>query len=145
MLGRGTGCGFTFNTGEIHSGLDARQFYVVRATYTDRGATGSVPLTGETSLTLWPKHWQAEHFDQLSGPQVITAAGAEGGKRLGGIQTGEWVRHHAVSLQGVTGVPVTGAVATARPLYIVFTGAAGQAILDLDSYTFTGPGVNPTG
>jgi type 1 glutamine amidotransferase/PKD repeat protein len=188
-VGQGTGCGFTFNTGEIHSGLDARQFYVVRATYTDRGAPGSVPLTGETSLTLWPKQWQAEHFDELHGPQVITAAGAEGGKRLGDIQTGEWVRHHAVSLQGVTGVrarvssdkagnvasfrydsptgpeiarvtvpntggwdsyqditvPVTGAVSQARPLYVVFTGTAGQAILDLDSYTFTGPGVNPAG
>jgi cytochrome c len=117
---------------------------------------------------------------------VITAASAEGGRRLGDIQTGEWVRHHAVSLQGVTGlrarvssdkagnmvsfrydsttgpevarvtvpntggwdsyqdisVPVTGAVSAARPLYIVFTGVADHAILDLDSYTFTGPGVS---
>ena len=30
-VGEGTGCGATFNTGPIHAGLDARQFYVVRA------------------------------------------------------------------------------------------------------------------
>jgi len=180
-VGQGTGCGATFNTGPIHSGLDARQFYVVRATYTDHSGT---PLTGETSLTLWPKRWQAEHFEQLTGPQIITAAGAEGGKRLGDVQSGEWVRFHPVSLRGITGlharvssdkagnvatfrydsttgpevarvvvpntggwdtyqeitVPVTNAVDTTRPLYVVFTGGSG-AILDLDSYTFTGPGV----
>ena len=123
---------------------------------------------------------------QLNGPQVITAAGAEGGKRLGDIQNGEWVRHHAVSLKGITGVrarvssdkagnvatfrydsttgpevarvavpntggwetyptsrvPVTNAVDDGtHDLYVVFTGGSG-AILDLDSYTFTGPGVS---
>jgi glucose/arabinose dehydrogenase/PKD repeat protein len=181
-VGEGTGCGATFNTGPIHSGLDARQFYVVRATYADRGP---VPLTGETSLTLWPKRWQAEHFAQLSGPQIITAAGAEGGKRLGDVQNGEWVKYHPVSLKGVTGIkarvssdkagnvatfrydsttgpvlarvtvpntggwetyseisaPVTNATENPREVFVVFTGGAG-AILDLDSYTFTGPGIS---
>ena len=184
-VGQGTGCGATFNTGSIHSGLDARQFYVVRATYTDAGGSGTVALTGETDLTLWPKRWQAEHFAQLSGPQLITAAGAEGGKRLGDVQNGEWVRYHPVSLKGITGIrarvssdkagnvatfrydsvtgpevarivvpntggwetytdvtaPVTNAVDATRDLYVVFTGGGG-AILDLDSYTFTGPGVS---
>lgn len=184
-VGQGTGCGATFNTGPIHSGLDARQFYVVRASYTDRGAAGTVPLTGETDLTLWPKRWQAEHFAQLTGPQVITAASAEGGKRLGDVQNGEWVRYHPVSLKGITGIkarvssdkagnvatfrydsttgpvlaritvpntggwdryteitaPITGAVDATRDLYVVFTGGAG-AILDLDSYSFTGPGIS---
>ncbi|MDX3852782.1 PQQ-dependent sugar dehydrogenase [Streptomyces sp. AK02-01A] len=184
-VAEGTGCSTTFNTGPIHSGLDATQFYVVRATYTDKGAAGSVPLTGERQLTLWPKRWQAEHFAQLSGPQIITASGAEGGKRLGDVQNGEWVRYHPVSLQGVTGlkarvssdkagnvatfrydsvtgpvvarvtvpntggwetyaeisVPVTGADERPRDLYVVFTGGSG-AILDLDSYTFTGPGIS---
>jgi glucose/arabinose dehydrogenase len=181
-VGQGTGCGATFNTGSIHSGLDARQFYVVRATYTDRGPT---PLIGETSQFLWPKHWQAEHFEQLTGPKIITAAGAEGGERLGDVQNGEWVRFHPVSLKGITGlrarvssdkagnvatfrydsttgpevarvvvpntggwetysditVPVTNAVDATRDLYVVFTGGAG-AILDLDAYTFTGPGIS---
>ena len=184
-LGQGTGCGATFNTGPIHSGLDSKQFYVVRATYTDNGAPGSASLIGETSFSLWPKRWQAEHFEQLSGPQVITVASAEGGKRLGDVQNGEWVRYHPVSLKGITGVsarvssdkagnvatfrydsvtgpqlaritvpntgsfdtytmvsaPITNAVDTTRTLFVVFTGGAG-AILDLDSYTFTGPGIS---
>ncbi|MFF2520697.1 PQQ-dependent sugar dehydrogenase [Streptomyces liangshanensis] len=184
-IAEGTGCSMTFNTGPLHSGLDATQFYVVRATYTDQGAPGTVPLTGERQQTLWPKRWQAEHFAQLSGPQIITAAGAEGGKRLGDVQNNEWVRYHPVSLKGITGVrarvssdkagnvatfrydsvtgpvlarvtvpntggwetytevsaPITGAVDGPRDIYVVFTGGSG-AILDLDSYTFTGPGVS---
>ncbi|MFR9722433.1 PQQ-dependent sugar dehydrogenase [Streptomyces sp. MS19] len=184
-VAQGDGCATTFDTGPIHSGLDATQFYVIRASYADEGAPGSAPLTGETELTLWPKRWQAEHFEQLSGPQIITASGAEGGRRLGDVQDGEWVRYHQVSLQGVTGlsarvssdkagnvatfrydsttgpvvarvtvpdtggwesyaqidVPVTNADDAPRDLYVVFTGGSG-AILDLDSYTFTGPGVS---
>ncbi|MET7403929.1 discoidin domain-containing protein, partial [Dactylosporangium sp. NPDC005572] len=61
-------------------------------------------LTGEQQLTLWPKQWQAEHFVTLNGPQVISQAAAEGGMRLGDIQNGESVRHHAVSLKGITSV-----------------------------------------
>ncbi|MFJ9034382.1 PQQ-dependent sugar dehydrogenase [Streptomyces sp. NPDC102274] len=187
-VAEGTGCSTTFNTGPIHSGLDATQFYVVRASYTDKGAAGTVPLTGEKELSLWPKKWQAEHFAQLSGPQIITAAGAEGGKRLGDVQNNEWVKYHPVSLKGVTGirarvssdkagnvatfrydsvtgpvvarvtvpntggwetytevnVPVTNAVEQPRDLFVVFTGGSG-AILDLDSYTFTGPGISRPG
>ncbi|RKR91490.1 glucose/arabinose dehydrogenase [Micromonospora pisi] len=189
--GEGTGCGATFNTGPVHAGPDSVLFFVVRATYTDQGATGSVPLTGEQTITLWPKQWQAEHFVQLGGPQVIDQVAAEGGKRLGDIQSGEWVKHHAVSLKGINSVkarvsngssggasgtisfrydsttgpevarvtvPNTGGwdnytevTATVnRPddgthdLFLVFTGGGG-AILDLDSYTFVGPGIGTGG
>jgi glucose/arabinose dehydrogenase len=100
--GQGTGCGFTVNTGPVHAGPDSTLFFVLRSSYTDRGATGTVPLTGEKEITLWPKQWQAEHYVSLNGPQVITASGAEGGKRLGDIQNGEYVRHHAVSLKNIT-------------------------------------------
>ena len=102
--GEGTGCGFTVNTGPVHAGHDAVQFFVLRASYTDRGAAGTVPLTGEKQILVYPKQWQAEHFVSLHGPQVINQAAAEGGKRLGDIQSGEHVRHHAVSLKGITGV-----------------------------------------
>jgi len=102
--GEGTGCGFTINTGPVHAGHDAVQFFVLRASYTDRGAAGTVPLTGEKQITVYPKQWQAEHFVSLHGPRVIDQAAAEGGKRLGDIQNGEYVRHLAVSLKGITGV-----------------------------------------
>ncbi|GLW06468.1 glycosyl hydrolase [Microtetraspora sp. NBRC 13810] len=186
--GEGTGCGATFNTGPVHAGPDAIQFFVIRASYTDRGATGTVPLTGEKEISLWPRQWQAEHYEQLNGPRVVDQTAAEGGRRLGDIQSGEWVRHHRVSLKGITGVrarvssanqggtlsfrlgsptgtevarltvggtggwdnyaEVTGTVT--RPddgtydLYIVFTGVntGTNALFDLDSYTFTGPGVS---
>jgi hypothetical protein len=148
-----------------------------------------VPLTGEREITLWPKQWQAEHYVSLNGPQVIAAAGAEGGFRLGDIKNGEYVRHHGVSLKGITQVrarvssgdaggtisfrldsptgtevarvtvPSTGGWDTYRDitanvtkpddnthdLYIVFNGPAGAAFLDLDSYTFVGPGVGTPG
>ncbi|MFG1878213.1 carbohydrate-binding protein [Sphaerisporangium sp. NPDC049003] len=191
--GQGTGCGFTVNTGPIHAGLDAVQFFVLRSSYTDKGAPGTVPLTGEKEITLWPKQWQAEHYVQLNGPKVIDQAAAEGGKRLGDIQSGEWVKHHAVSLKGITGIkarvssanaggtlsfrfdsptgpevarvavagtggwdnyveltaPVTKPDDGTHDLYIVFSGVntGTTALYDIDSYTFTGPGVStpPTG
>lgn len=186
--GEGTGCGATFNTGPVHSGPDSVLFFVLRGSYTDKGATGSVPLTGEREISLYPKQWQAEHYVALNGPKVIDQSAAEGGKRLGDIQNGENVRHHAVSLKGITGVkarvssggaggtvsfrydsptgtevarlavPNTGgwdnytelSTTVTRPddgthdLYLVFTGGGG-ALLDVDSYTFTGPGVGTGG
>jgi glucose/arabinose dehydrogenase len=187
--GEGTGCGFAVNTGPVHAGPDSTLFFVLRGSYVDRGATGSVPLTGEKELVLWPKQWQAEHYVSLHGPQVINQAAAEGGKRLGDVQNGEYVRHHGVSLKGITGVrarvssggpggavsfrldsptgtevarltvPNTGswdsyAEVTAgltkpddgtHDLYVVFTGSGTGALLDLDSYTFTGAGVGTPG
>ncbi|NYH46198.1 glucose/arabinose dehydrogenase [Micromonospora jinlongensis] len=186
--GEGTGCGATFNTGPVHAGPDSVLFFVLRGSYTDRGATGSTGLTGEKEIILYPKQWQAEHLVQLNGPKVIDQAAAEGGKRLGDIQNGESVRHHAVSLKGITGVrarvssggpggtlsfrydsptgtevariavPNTGgwdnytelSATVTRPddgthdLYLVVTGGTG-ALLDVDSYTFTGPGVGTGG
>lgn len=88
----------------MHAGPDSVLFFVLRGSYTDRGATGSAALTGEQEISLYPKQWQAEHFVQLNGPKVIDQAAAEGGKRLGDVQNGESVRHHAVSLKGITGV-----------------------------------------
>ena len=181
--GQGTGCGFTVNTGPVHAGPDSVLFFVLRGTYADGGPVAS--LTGQREISLFPKQWQAEHYVSLSGPQVINQAQAEGGKRLGDIQNGESVRHHAVSLKGITGVkarvssagvggtisfrfnsptgpevarvtvPNTGGwdnytevTATVnRPddnthdLYLVMNGTGTGALFDLDSYTFTGPGV----
>jgi glucose/arabinose dehydrogenase/PKD repeat protein len=182
--GEGTGCGASFNTGPVHAGPDSVLFYVLRASHTDAGAPGSVPLTGQREIALWPGQWQAEHYAQLDGPAVITSSTAEGGKRLGDITNGESARHHAVNLTGITGVTarvssggaggavsfrydsptgpevarlavpntggwdsyVTVSAPVSRPddgthdLWLVFTGGSG-ALLDLDSYTFTGPGV----
>ena len=53
--GEGTGCGATFNTGPVHAGPDSVLFFVLRGSYTDSGATGSVPLTGEKEISLYPK------------------------------------------------------------------------------------------
>ena len=44
--GEGTGCGATFNTGPVHAGPDSVLFFVLRGSYTDRGATGSAARSG---------------------------------------------------------------------------------------------------
>jgi len=66
------------STSPIHSGLDSKQFYVVRATYTDTRAGLGGTDRPSTSFRCGPSVWQPSISFQLSGPQVITAASAEG-------------------------------------------------------------------
>lgn len=68
-------------------------------------------------------------YDSVTGPVV---------GRVTVPNTGGWETYTEVN------VPVTNAVEQPRDLFVVFTGGSG-AILDLDSYTFTGPGISRPG
>ncbi len=105
-IGSGSGCGATFDTGSLQEPPDQKVFFILRAVYTDDGATGSAPLTAEKTVVIWPKRWQAEHSEQLNGTAVINSTTAEGGKRIGSVEHDTWVRYHPVSLKGVNQVKV---------------------------------------
>ncbi|MFI6539160.1 ThuA domain-containing protein [Nonomuraea sp. NPDC050547] len=64
----------------------ANIFAVFNASYTDDGN-----LTTGKSVTLQPRHRQAEHYTNASGIGVYNKAAAEGGKTVGDIHAGDWI------------------------------------------------------
>ncbi|GLF98475.1 ThuA domain-containing protein [Streptomyces yaizuensis] len=106
-----TGCrgGIVTDAGESH-GPGQNLYYGISARYEDRGAPGAPALTGSAALTLHPSFREAEHRAATggSGDGAVTEsrADASGGRRLGGIQHGDWIALDPVSLRGVRSVTV---------------------------------------
>jgi glucose/arabinose dehydrogenase len=123
-----TGCSGTINTpsGGGH-GDSANVFGGIIASYTDSGAPGVPALTTVDRATLQPKRKQAEFFNEMSGIQVVSHAGASGGRRVGFIENGDWIKFDPVNLAGVTGIA-----------YRVSSGGAGGTI-EVRSGAVNGP------
>ncbi|PXY24440.1 ThuA domain-containing protein [Prauserella flavalba] len=104
-LSRATGCEGVLETpADEGHGLDADVFGVINASYTDNGA-GEVPaLPGSDEVVLQPKLKQAEFFTEHNGIQVVDAAGASGGKRVGYIEDGDWISFDPVNLTGIEAI-----------------------------------------
>ncbi|MEY7972884.1 ThuA domain-containing protein [Saccharomonospora xinjiangensis] len=117
-LSRATGCEGVIETpADEGHGLDANIFGVLNARYTDTGS-GDVPaLEGSDEVVLQPKTKQAEYFTERSGVQVVNAGGASGGKRVGYIDDGDWIKLEPADLGGVDGIT-----------YRVSSGGAGGTI-----------------
>ncbi|WP_220182726.1 ThuA domain-containing protein [Sphaerisporangium album] len=97
--GQFTGCSGTVTTTASGHDADANTYYVLTATYTDKGG-----LTGSANLVLQPKQKQAEYFTGSSGVRVIDQAGAQNGKRIGDISNNDWISFTPGSLQGITSI-----------------------------------------
>ena len=104
-LSRETGCEGTISTpADEGHGADANVFGVIHASYTDNGA-GDVPaLLGQDEAVLQPKVKQAEFFTEQNGIQIVSADGASGGKRVGYIDPGDWIKFDPVNLTGVDAI-----------------------------------------
>jgi cytochrome c len=104
-LSRATGCEGVIETpADEGHGLDADIFGVINASYTDTGSGSAPPLTGSAETVLQPKLKQAEFFTGANGVQLVEAAGASGGTRVGYIDPGDWIQFTPVNLAGVTGL-----------------------------------------
>jgi glucose/arabinose dehydrogenase len=104
-LSRATGCEGSIETpADEGHGADANVFGVIHASYTDGGAPGAPALTGQDEAVLQPKVKQAEFFTQMNGIQVVDHDGAEGGKRVGYIDPGDWLKFDPVNLTGVDAI-----------------------------------------
>jgi len=91
-------------------------FYVIEASYTDKGgAGGSSPITGRSQVILQPKHKEAEFFSttgRTADGQGTDTAGVTveattdptgGGSSAAFIQDGDWWSFDPVALDNVTG------------------------------------------
>jgi cytochrome c len=104
-LSRATGCQGTIPTpADGGHGADANVFGVINATYTDNGAPGAPALTGSDEAVLQPKHKQAEFYTGAQGARALERDTAEGKKRVGEIENGDWIKFNPVNLAGVTGI-----------------------------------------
>jgi len=79
-------------------------FGVINASYTDTGAGGAPTLPGSDELVLQPKLKQAEFFTETNGTQVVNGSGASGGKRVGYIDDGDWIKFDPINLTGVDAI-----------------------------------------
>ncbi len=104
-LSRATGCEGEYVTpaAEGH-GLDADVFGVLNASYTDTGAPEAPALTGSDEIVLQPKLKQAAFFTENNGTQIVSAAGASGGQRVGYIDNGDWIKFDPINLTGVDAI-----------------------------------------
>ena len=57
-------------------------------------------------MRLSPKQIQAEHFTAMSGIQLNDRPAAEGGRRVGFTNAGDWIYFEPISLKGIDSVKV---------------------------------------
>jgi putative cell wall-binding protein len=104
----GTGCTGAWRTdpNSPEHGPGALLYGAVVVTYSDNGANGLAPATGEASVRLNPKLQQAEHAIQREGVTVIEDAEASGGSAIESLGAGDFITFDPVNFSGITGAVV---------------------------------------
>ncbi|MEV0040134.1 PQQ-dependent sugar dehydrogenase [Streptomyces sp. NPDC050804] len=101
----GTGCSGTVVTPtDAGHGDTENVFGVLGITYTDKGAGGVPPATGDAQVVLNPALMQAEHHDSAQGVTITDDTGASGQRKVTSFDAGDWISYDPVSFTGVTGV-----------------------------------------
>ncbi len=75
--------------------------YKLEANYTDLGAGDIPPLNASTVLYLRPRLIEAETADEVHGPQILGSGTAGGGKFIGAIDHGHYLRFNGLTLDRV--------------------------------------------
>ncbi|WP_157520387.1 ThuA domain-containing protein [Herbidospora daliensis] len=79
----------------------ANLYGVFTARYVDEGG-----LENTQTVTLQPKHRQAEHAHTLQGVQVTTPGGSEGGRAIGHTDNNDWISFEPYALGNATKITV---------------------------------------
>ncbi len=97
-------------------------YYRLEANYIDRGAGELPPLSASATLLLRPRLIEAETADEIHGAQVLGSGNASGGKFVGAINHGHFIRINGVSMEKVRKVT----------LKLASAGAGGAVEIRLD-------------
>ena len=97
-------------------------YYRLEATYTDRGAGAIPPLSASATLLLRQRAVEAESADEIHGPQVLGSGNASGGKFIGAINHGHFLRFRNIAMDEVGSIT----------LRIASAGSGGQIEVRLD-------------
>jgi cytochrome c len=76
-------------------------YYRLEASYVDRGAGDVPPLSGSATLLLRPRLIEAETADEIHGAQILGSGTAGGGKFIGAINHGHYLRINGISFDRV--------------------------------------------
>ena len=96
------GCSGLFTIPTAWEDKAQHSFYVLIASYTDKGTTiPGLELTTTARVMLEHRTQQAEFSDARQGTQIVAHGGAEGGRRVGFIQARDWLRFDAINLSGI--------------------------------------------
>ncbi|MGX7827951.1 carbohydrate-binding protein [Actinokineospora sp. 24-640] len=112
---------------------NANIFGVWDAEYTDSGG-----ITTHTQHITQPKTRQAEHFSSASGVQVVDHAPAHGGKTVGYIDNGDWIRVEPYVLSNATSLTARVSSGGAGGSLEVRAGSATGALLGSVAVPATG-------
>lgn len=107
----GTGCAGAWHTdpNSPEHGPGALLYGAVVVTYTDAGANGLPPASGEATLRLNPKTQEAEHAIERQGTENYADAAASGGNAIRGLGEGGFLRYDPVEFTGIDGAIVRAA------------------------------------
>ena len=79
-------------------------FFVINASYTDRGAPGVLAFLSTTSYTFPPRHKQAEFCTTNSGVSTTTTGDVDGGLDITNINHGSFIGLYPVNLTNINGI-----------------------------------------
>jgi glucose/arabinose dehydrogenase len=104
----GTGCTGVFPTdpNSPEHGAGAHLYGAVVVTYTDSGANGLPPATGEATVQLNPKLQEAEHAVR-DGVEVVADEAASAGAYVTGLKKGRSIGFTPVNLTGIDSATAT--------------------------------------
>lgn len=101
----GTGCtGGVVTPADAGHGDTENVFGVLGITYTDKGAGGVPPATGDAQVVLNPALMQAEHHDSAEGVTITDDTTASGQRKLTSFDAGDWIAYDPVSFAGINGL-----------------------------------------
>lgn len=75
--------------------------YKLEASYIDRGAGAVPPLSSTATVYLRPRLVEAELADEVKGPSILGSGSAGGGKFVGAINHGHYLRFSGISLDPI--------------------------------------------
>jgi cytochrome c len=91
-------------TGEITAPKgDKPGEFILEATYTDTGRAPAGTLSGKARVTLRNRRVEAES-GEIQGPKTLGFGSAGGGKGIGAIDHGHWVKFSALNLSGTSSI-----------------------------------------
>jgi cytochrome c len=97
--------------------------YKLEASYIDRGAGAVPPLSSSTTVYLRPRLVEAESADEIHGASILGSGAASGGKFVGAINHGHYLRFNGLLLDPIKHLS----------LQVASAGAGGSIEVRLDS------------